>query len=735
MKCRKCGTEINEKDKVCPECGSEILPEANNFFRYVPGFRTGKLWKKIVAIIGYLCMYFLFRIILDGEENKIGNFLALASITIFPFVILANVGGIRDRLPLFRNHTVVMNILGTVFTVLLSLILCIISIGVFMEPDSKETGNVNEAVYKQETSKKNSNREESVIPKQTKVPEITETSIPKLTATPTATPTPEPTATPTPEPTATPTPEPTATPTPEPTATPTPEPTSTPVLDVIEVSSEVRNKITELFNQYKDADSEKKQKKIIKKLNKFDENIVKQMIFDTAADDARYDLEEVDLLASLYHKMYPDDKYGELWRQIQGLCKAGQALENQSHNIKRKYAYSDIQASTGYFDISHKLDTKYTDDLYGTLSKFADYVEPDSTYCYAAYDPSGQECVVLTDKAFEHGGLQEIAYTSSGEKRTVYTTDGFEREVPVYVNVDMNTVNERTEDAINMEDIKQNLYRTQYKIRYELEGKTTADIYQGDFMFPASDRRKLDSDDVDLAETTNHIIQTGINEIYARHGRIFQEDEWKQYFSQKKWYHGTLEPDNFSDDMLSETEKENVDFLSARLGNVNVEENVSDANTYETPVGSSVSYDVEVTAPDGGVNMRCGAGVEYDKVLPDMIPNGTVLTVTQEAVASNGNSWGYTNYNGTYGWIALTQVTRYQEPTEGAPIPHTRYVINCNESITLRTEPDVNATEICQIPLGTAVSTFGDAGNGFISVYYQGASGYCLSDYLSEPVD
>ena len=150
---------------------------------------------------------------------------------------------------------------------------------------------------------------------------------------------------------------------------------------------------------------------------------------------------------------------------------------------------------------------------------------------------------------------------------------------------------------------------------------------------------------------------------------------------------------------------------------------------------SGTSYDVEVTAPDGGVNMRCGAGVEYDKVLPNMIPNGTVLTVTQEAVASNGNSWGYTNYNGTYGWIALTQVTKYQEPTEGAPIPHTRYVINCNESITLRTNPDVNAAEICQIPLGTAVATFGEAGNGFISVYYQGSSGYCLASYLSEPVD
>lgn len=167
---------------------------------------------------------------------------------------------------------------------------------------------------------------------------------------------------------------------------------------------------------------------------------------------------------------------------------------------------------------------------------------------------------------------------------------------------------------------------------------------------------------------------------------------------------------------------------------------VNDIYTLED--GKDVSYIGNVgrqglfyTAPDGGVNMRCGAGVEYDKVLPDMIPNGTVLTVTQEAVASNGNSWGYTNYNGTYGWIALTQVTKYEEPTEGAPIPHTRYVINCNESITLRTNPDVNAAEICQIPLGTAVATFGDAGNGFISVYYQGSSGYCLASYLSAPVD
>lgn len=149
------------------------------------------------------------------------------------------------------------------------------------------------------------------------------------------------------------------------------------------------------------------------------------------------------------------------------------------------------------------------------------------------------------------------------------------------------------------------------------------------------------------------------------------------------------------------------------------------------------SYKVRVTAPDGGVNMRSGAGVEYYKVLSNMIPNGTILTITREAVASNGNSWGYTNYRGTYGWIALTQVTKYREgePTEGAPIPHTRYVINCQRSITLRTRPDVNAPEIYQIPLGTAVATFDYAGNGFITVYYRGRTGYCLAYYLSDPIN
>lgn len=75
--------------------------------------------------------------------------------------------------------------------------------------------------------------------------------------------------------------------------------------------------------------------------------------------------------------------------------------------------------------------------------------------------------------------------------------------------------------------------------------------------------------------------------------------------------------------------------------------------------GTPVEYAVEVTAPDGGVNQRSGPGVEYE-VLQSMIPNGTVLKVTKEAAAGNGNLWGYTLCNDVGGWIALNQVTKQE---------------------------------------------------------------------------
>ena len=59
------------------------------------------------------------------------------------------------------------------------------------------------------------------------------------------------------------------------------------------------------------------------------------------------------------------------------------------------------------------------------------------------------------------------------------------------------------------------------------------------------------------------------------------------------------------------------------------------------------------------------------------------------------------------------------------------YVVNCRESITLRTSPSTKASAIRQIPLGAAVSYIETSENGFYKVSYMGDTGYALSQYLS----
>lgn len=62
----------------------------------------------------------------------------------------------------------------------------------------------------------------------------------------------------------------------------------------------------------------------------------------------------------------------------------------------------------------------------------------------------------------------------------------------------------------------------------------------------------------------------------------------------------------------------------------------------------------------------------------------------------------------------------------------TMFVVNCNESITLRTSPNTKAAEICQIKLGQPVSFIESAANGFYRIVYQGKEGFALASYLGE---
>ena len=81
-----------------------------------------------------------------------------------------------------------------------------------------------------------------------------------------------------------------------------------------------------------------------------------------------------------------------------------------------------------------------------------------------------------------------------------------------------------------------------------------------EYILPDSDWYLLDQPDT-MVNITGELARYAKNEIYARHGRKFKDQELQTFFNNRSWYNGTIEPDKFKESMLSETERKNVEFL------------------------------------------------------------------------------------------------------------------------------------------------------------------------------
>lgn len=80
----------------------------------------------------------------------------------------------------------------------------------------------------------------------------------------------------------------------------------------------------------------------------------------------------------------------------------------------------------------------------------------------------------------------------------------------------------------------------------------------------ASFRVTLPLKEEDLWNLSSKWLRIAKNEIYARHGRKFADQELQAYFNGCSWYEGTIEPDDFTEDRLNEYEKANVLLIQKR---------------------------------------------------------------------------------------------------------------------------------------------------------------------------
>ncbi|MGN4425729.1 TcaA 3rd/4th domain-containing protein [Bacillus cereus group sp. MYBK30-1] len=86
---------------------------------------------------------------------------------------------------------------------------------------------------------------------------------------------------------------------------------------------------------------------------------------------------------------------------------------------------------------------------------------------------------------------------------------------------------------------------------------TTQYVYNG-FIFPDSDIRKLTS--ADLGYLTKEQLKIARNEIYARHGHIFQTKDMQAYFSKQSWYR----ENPYFTGALTNIESYNVELIKSR---------------------------------------------------------------------------------------------------------------------------------------------------------------------------
>lgn len=79
------------------------------------------------------------------------------------------------------------------------------------------------------------------------------------------------------------------------------------------------------------------------------------------------------------------------------------------------------------------------------------------------------------------------------------------------------------------------------------------------YILPDSSSRELTI--ADISGLSHDQLELARNEIYARHGRKFTNPTLQNYFNSQAWYTGTIEPEDFTDDMLSDVEKSNIQFI------------------------------------------------------------------------------------------------------------------------------------------------------------------------------
>ncbi|WP_455139912.1 YARHG domain-containing protein [Thermophilibacter sp.] len=160
-------------------------------------------------------------------------------------------------------------------------------------------------------------------------------------------------------------------------------------------------------------------------------------------------------------------------------------------------------------------------------------------------DPAGLSLTVTLDD----GTTQTVTYASDAAADFSFDPSSFDAAGSVEVTV-------------TYEDLSATFAVTVTEPEPEPEPEpapapTSAPTSSGTYVLPDSSTRLYSADE--LSGLSNWQLYVARNEIYARHGRMFQRQDLQDYFNAQSWYTPLYSPEQFdSMGLLSSTEQQNA---------------------------------------------------------------------------------------------------------------------------------------------------------------------------------
>lgn len=168
---------------------------------------------------------------------------------------------------------------------------------------------------------------------------------------------------------------------------------------------------------------------------------------------------------------------------------------------------------------------------------------------------------------------------------------------------------------------------------------------EGNYILPISDKIYYTTDQ--LLGLTKEELRLARNEIYARHGRKFETDDLKQYFSGQSWYNGYLSAEEFDDSVLNEYEKANLDLIKE------IEQGEANNGSIEQPSVDINNTYAEFKVSDGGEYITANGDKYYSMHDLNQMPTGTKAYVL--GFINTKNDISLQNASFRYEYVVFTE--------------------------------------------------------------------------------